>query len=157
MNLIALDLSLAETGFAIFDKDKKLTLSGIIQTKPFKGVERLEFIRDKINYLLYEHTIDTAIIEDYAYAGKGRVFNIGELGGVVKLLLYDSNIKINTVTPTELKKFITGKGNAKKELMLLKVYKKYKIEFTNNNQCDAFALGKYYLDCDKDDICTTKE
>lgn len=145
MNLIALDLSLAETGFAIFDKDKKLTLSGIIQTKPLKGVERLEFIRDKINKLLELHDIDTAIIEDYAYAGKGRVFNIGELGGVVKLLLSDMGVEINTVTPTELKKFITGKGNSKKEVMMLKVYKRYKEEFTNNNECDAFALGKYYL------------
>jgi Holliday junction resolvasome RuvABC endonuclease subunit len=41
-----------------------------------------------------------------------------------------------------IKKFITGTGTAKKELMLLKVYKKFGEEFQDNNICDAFCLGK---------------
>jgi crossover junction endodeoxyribonuclease RuvC len=47
------------------------------------------------------------------------------------------------VAPTALKKFITGKGNAKKELMLMKIFKRYGLEFENNNLADAYALARY--------------
>jgi crossover junction endodeoxyribonuclease RuvC len=46
------------------------------------------------------------------------------------------------VAPTGLKKFITGKGNCAKELILLEVYKRYKMSFDNNNLADSFGLAK---------------
>jgi crossover junction endodeoxyribonuclease RuvC len=73
------------------------------------------------------------------------VFSIGELGGVIKLLLYDNSILFGLVQPTVLKKFVTGKGNSKKELMLLNVYKKFGFDTDNNNIADAYALGRFAL------------
>jgi crossover junction endodeoxyribonuclease RuvC len=51
-------------------------------------------------------------------------------------------IKFVIVAPSTLKKFVTGKGNAPKDLMLMEVYKRYGVTFTDDNLCDGFALAK---------------
>ena len=60
---------------------------------------------------------DKIILEDYAYAATGRVFNIGENTGILKYRLRNK-ANIISVAPTEVKKFATGKGNAGKSDML---------------------------------------
>jgi len=45
------------------------------------------------------------------------------------------------VAPTMLKKFVTGKGNTKKDLMLLETYKRYNVYFEDDNICDAYGLS----------------
>lgn len=56
-------------------------------------------------------------IEDYAMGAKGRVFAIGELTGLLKHKLHQAQIPFDTVPPTVVKKWTTGKGNADKERM----------------------------------------
>jgi hypothetical protein len=57
------------------------------------------------------------IIEDYSFGSTGRVFNIAENCGHLKYRLWDSEFKFDTVPPTVIKKFATGKGNANKDKM----------------------------------------
>ncbi len=57
------------------------------------------------------------LIEDYAFAAKGRVFNLAENCGLLKYLLYKNGYKFSTIAPSVIKKHATGKGNANKELM----------------------------------------
>lgn len=57
------------------------------------------------------------LIEDYAFAAKGRVFNLAENCGLLKYLLYKNGYKFHTIAPSVIKKYATGKGNANKELM----------------------------------------
>ena len=45
------------------------------------------------------------------------MFHIAENGGVCKFLLWKNNIPYETIPPTVIKKFATGKGNADKEKM----------------------------------------
>ena len=54
------------------------------------------------------------VIENYAYAATGRVFDIGENTGILKYKLNKCGMRFETVTPQIVKKFATGKGNAKK-------------------------------------------
>jgi Holliday junction resolvasome RuvABC endonuclease subunit len=56
-------------------------------------------------------------IEDYAMGAKGRVFHIGENAGIMKYRLWLQQQKYQTLSPSEIKKFATGKGNANKEKM----------------------------------------
>ena len=53
-------------------------------------------------------------IENYAYSATGRVFNIGENTGILKYMLFQNKMNFETVTPQMVKKYATGKGNAKK-------------------------------------------
>jgi hypothetical protein len=57
---------------------------------------------------------DALVIEDYAMGAKGKVFHIGENCGLLKHKLWKEGVKFQTVAPTALKKFASGKGNADK-------------------------------------------
>lgn len=56
-------------------------------------------------------------LEGYAYSAQGRVFNIAENTGVLKYKMYQLGIPITVFTPSEVKKYASGKGNADKTLM----------------------------------------
>lgn len=59
----------------------------------------------------------TVYIEGYSMNSKGKVYQIHENTSVLKLSLYQSQINYDSVPPTSVKKFATGKGNATKEVM----------------------------------------
>lgn len=145
--LMAIDPSLNETGICIFNSQNELIYKGIISnTDKLKDMQRLFYIKNELKKLIKKYKINLVGIEDYSYGSKGRaIINLGELGGVIRLYLFEQKIPYILIQPTKIKKFITGKGNAKKELMLLKVYKKFNMEFENNNICDAYALGRYII------------
>ena len=41
-----------------------------------------------------------------------------------------------------LKKFATGKGNSKKQEVLMQIYKRWGLEFNDDNAADAYTLGR---------------
>ncbi len=55
-------------------------------------------------------------------------------------------VPFKVVAPGTLKKFVTGDGRAKKDLMLLKVYKKWGVEFDDDNLADAYSLARFALE-----------
>ena len=143
MTIIAIDQSLNESGYWIDDKE-----NGIIVTKEAKTqFEKILMIRTKLSILYESYKYDTLIMEGYSYGSSNTrfTFTAGELGGVLKLFCHDAHIVLYMVPPTILKKFICGKGNAKKEQMLLQLYKKTGREFNNNNIADAYALYLFFM------------
>lgn len=77
----------------------------------------------------------TVVIEGYAMgvSGTGRVFDLAENCGILKFKLNQAGIKYYTPTPGQIKKFYTGNGAAKKELMVYTFEKK-----TSNDLYDIF-------------------
>ena len=63
---------------------------------------------------------DIVYIEDYAFAARGKVFNIGECAGLLKHRIWKSGMHLKAISPTEIKKYATGKGTAKKPQMIEK-------------------------------------
>jgi hypothetical protein len=81
-------------------------------------------------------------MEGYAF-GSQMANMLGELGGMVKLTLLDFGIYPLIVPPTNLKKYVTGKGNGiSKSQILMYVYKKWDAEFSDDNAADSFALAR---------------
>lgn len=72
-----------------------------------------EWAMDAIHY----HNVDRVAIEGYAYSAKGKVFNLAENTGVLKLLLWQNAITFDIFEPQKIKKLATDKGNANKEDM----------------------------------------
>ena len=57
---------------------------------------------------------DQVALEGYAYGAKGRVFHIAENTGILKYKIFQRGIPLDVITPSKVKKFATGKGNASK-------------------------------------------
>ena len=92
------------------------------------------------------NTIKDTCMEGYAF-GSQMANMAGELGGIVKLSLYSYfNDRQGQypliVPPTNLKKYVAGKGNSvSKSQMLLSVYKKWGVEFNDDNAADSYGLA----------------
>lgn len=148
--ILGLDLSLVETGLVkLYPSDNHNYLFSLIKTEAHQfnsEFERICFILHQIS----EHTLhplmpDLVVIEGLSFGSKNTrsLTSLAKLHFAIENHLVIYNIRYEFVPPSTLKKHITGKGNAKKEVMLLKIYKKYGIEFSNHNIADAYALAKY--------------
>lgn len=121
---------------------------------PGHGVFRLraaqEFLYGVLEQLTEERRqVKYSVMEGYAFSRQmGHM--LGELGGAVKLILAeyyglagpDSPGYPLIVPPSTLKKFTVGKGSGvAKQQMLLAIYKKWGVEFADDNMADSYALA----------------
>lgn len=63
---------------------------------------------------ILERDVDKVFIEGYSMGSKGKVFHIAENTGILKYRLWRYGVQVESVPPTVVKKFATGKGNADK-------------------------------------------
>ncbi|WP_394548834.1 hypothetical protein [Priestia aryabhattai] len=61
---------------------------------------------------------------------------------MIRAELYKRRIPYIEVSPNSLKKFATGKGNCKKDAMVLPIYKKWGFESDSDNIRDAYVLSR---------------
>jgi crossover junction endodeoxyribonuclease RuvC len=125
---LGIDASLTGTGIA-YIINNMLIQKNRLNTKS-TGVKRLIEIEDKLKASIDSFAPNLVLIEGYAYAAQNQAHQIGELGGVIRRMLHKSMVPWIEVAPSQVKKFATGKGNAKKELIIMNVYKKWGVEFT---------------------------
>lgn len=57
----------------------------------------------------------------------------------------NATLSVKLYVPSQIKKFLTGKGNAKKEIMIKEAYKKFGFEASTNDEVDAYAIGKLLI------------
>lgn len=60
---------------------------------------------------------DVVVMESYSMGSKGRIFEIAEATGYMKLGIYIHNIPLILFAPSSIKKEFSGKGNADKSAM----------------------------------------
>ncbi|MCK5605171.1 crossover junction endodeoxyribonuclease RuvC [Candidatus Pacearchaeota archaeon] len=155
-----IDLSLTGTGLVVIDDDGKIIRQQLVSTT-VKDImeERLTIIsREVINFL--DDSVVAIGIEGLSYGSSGQaMLDLGGLNHLVRHYLYLAGRKYQLVPPTTVKKFVTGKGNCQKALMLLKVYKRWGIEFDNDNLADAYSIAQYvkeeYQNAQKNQVCST--
>ena len=104
-------------------------------------IERFTNISSWALDIIHKHKEDTAkvFIEGYSFGSKGQaVFQIAENCGILKYRLQLSpSILYDTVVPSVVKKFASGKGNADKQLM----YNSF-LNHTGADLLKAFDMGK---------------
>jgi crossover junction endodeoxyribonuclease RuvC len=148
---IGIDLSLVGTGVVIIEKDKHFQ-KHLIKSKP-KGdrpideVKRIREIVEEIELILGDTTPNVAVIEGMAFMARNTtaLVQLAALNYMTRALLVDYNIPFIVVAPTSLKKFITGNGTAKKDVMLIETYKRYGVSILDDNLCDAYGLAQIGL------------
>ena len=105
------------------------------------GILRLAKIRNHLRTTLDQYYVTDVAMEGYAY-GSQLSNMLGELGGMVKLTLFEYNLHPAIIAPSMLKKYVTGKGKGiSKSQMLLNTYKKWNIEFDDDNAADSYGLA----------------
>lgn len=144
MACLGIDPSLNSTGYA-FQNDEGQIVTGRIKPGKLRSVERLAFIRDSIRDLAAKVEPTLAVIEDYAMGARGKTFHIGEGGGVIRLALRDSGVRIVAISPQSLKMFAIGgrKSGRGKEAIRLSVAQKWGYRVDNDDEADAFVCLKF--------------
>jgi Holliday junction resolvasome RuvABC endonuclease subunit len=111
---------------------------------------------DKFDFLDSQYCRVTDIAMEGTVLASHSALKLGELAGLVKLTIWDYfDGNVNSVIPYEehlrrplqvppmtLKKYATGKGTAKKQEMLMQIYKRWNVEFNDDNAADSYALAR---------------
>jgi hypothetical protein len=154
---IAVGIDQSLTGFAItaLNVNKPDCYKTWVYKSPHSGVKRLSdiggWIVDKIEFLNNQDNFIQDIAMEGTVLASHSALVLGELAALVKLTLWDyfadydhqEHLRVPLqIPPMTLKKYAAGKGNAKKQEMLLQIYKRWGVEFNNDNAADSYALAR---------------
>ena len=124
MRVLGIDAGLASTGLAILDTSIRDFImiekvkTTIKKVTPTTG-HRARFIAGVISQYIMEYSIDHVVIEDIYINIKqpSAIVPVARLRGAIEQTVLDWEFEgLNVYRSTEIKKIITGKGNATKEL-----------------------------------------
>lgn len=150
---VGIDQSLTGFAFTALKIENPNEYMTWVYKSPYFGIERLVDIRqwlvDHFNYLEERNNEIQDIAMEGTVLASHAALVLGELSALVRITIYDeftephNNLKYPLkVPPMTLKKFAAGKGNAKKQEMLLQIYKRWGIEFNDDNAADSYALAR---------------
>lgn len=148
MNILALDLGTHYGWAEVFEGN--LTASGHIDLKKLKGAKRFATFRELLEARLYvtKHTepepikriTHIAYEKVMAHRGTSAAHMYGAFEMLVALIAYDNGIELVGYGVGEIKKFATGKGNAKKDKVIAAV-RSMGYDVKDDNEADAICIG----------------
>lgn len=140
MRYVGIDPS-TKTGLAILDKSGNIINVEEITSKQKKDPHR--FVDIAMQIIDQLEPTDIVTIEGFSYGSKGKgVSTQYGLGWIIRYFLFERGYDYFEVSPTAVKKFATGKGNTKKDEMVLPIYRHWGFEHSSDNVRDAFVLAK---------------
>ena len=145
---VGIDPSFNSTGIIVLDKKGDIVEEKNFSLKKYDQIEeKLINFEKTIRFIPQMIRLQSVYIEGPSYMSSGQyVLQMGALHYLLRLYLYKKKLNYKVIAPGTLKKFVTGKGNAKKDLMLLKVYKKWGVEFEIDDMADAYGLARMALE-----------
>jgi crossover junction endodeoxyribonuclease RuvC len=140
MRYVGIDPS-TKTGLVILNRDGEIINQEEVKSKlksdPDRFVDLTESILEEL------HPNDIIAIEGFSYGSKGRgVSTQYGIGWLIRAELFKRGYDYIEVSPSAVKKFATGKGNEKKENMVLPIFKHWGFEHPSDNVRDAYVLAK---------------
>lgn len=144
--VLGVDPSLTSTGYS-YRKDGKV-ITERVTCGDLRGPWRLSYLAGQLEKRLNAIDCKMVAYETYAYGkaggrggmAQGRLFDIGELGGVYKRLIWDRGIDMLMVSPTALKAVIAGDGRAGKDQVQDAILRHFGYSLPQNDEADAFGL-----------------
>lgn len=138
--IYGLDLSLTATGMAALGENNQLDI-GTFGTKPSMRIEaRLTEMAGQVARRIVAPEL--VVIEGLAFgANDPSAHERAALHYIVRCNFWTDGTRVLVVAPSSLKKFITGKGSAKKEMVILEVFKRWNVSVKDNNEADAAGLA----------------
>lgn len=173
MRLLSADLSLNHGGFIFFNEDKlkyyyfvtdnksiaekwnggTYLPSAKTKDKQQRDVERLGFWDKYLRELYKKVHPNVVVIEDYAYSAKSQsVYQIGEVGGILRALAFQGGSLLRLYDPTAIKMFSVHDGTCDAYETMRSIlerwpearkhfskYSKGKNTIVTEDLCDAYA------------------
>ncbi len=157
MKILGIDPGTATTGYGFIEKNGEgieFVKFGWIKTgKDELPQNRLKVIYKSMLGLITTLNPDVIAIERLFFATNAKTaMSVSQAKGVIMLAAAQKNIAIVEFTPMEVKKVITGSGNAKKNIMkstvrkILKVRSPKKKKTHFDDAADALAVALCYFE-----------
>ena len=107
-----------------------------------KGFQRLHALGEEIARTVNLWKPDIVVIEGYAYGNTHTIVTLVEIGATIRHGLYSLGLNWYDCPPTTLKKWVTGKGSAKKPEVGLHVKSRWGFVSASDDIVDAYALSQ---------------
>lgn len=115
---------------------------GMLKFPPMPAFQRHSKVYDVMSKIIKLHKPNLVIVEGYAPGGSYNNNVSTEIGGITRAAVHDHCGYGAQVAPTSLKKYVTGVGKGKKNVIMLGAYKNWGIEGTDD-EIDAYALAHF--------------
>ena len=140
---IGIDLS-TKTGIVQIGAHGNVQLAKEITSSKKDPERMIEIVESVMEIIAPDSKI---AIEGFSYGsrGQGMSFQFG-LGYALRIELCKRNIPFLIVTPSQVKKYATGKGNTSKDNMILPIYRNWGFEHDSDNVRDAYVLARIMYD-----------
>lgn len=145
MIILSIDSGIERTGYAVFDGKKYLT-SALLKTVKTDSTEiRLEQIYDGLKSVFKKYKPGIVVIERLFFSkNQTTAMRVSQAQGVVMLLAAQNKIKVDFLTPLQIKQTITGFGQADKKSIQKMLKIELGIEISQDDEADAVAAGYAY-------------
>ncbi|MET1177543.1 hypothetical protein ABG775_06155 [Peribacillus simplex] len=138
MRFVGIDPS-TKTGFVALND-----AGTVLRAKELTGVgsqdpKRMITMIDEI--MAHIQKDDFIVIEGFGYSTTQGI-QLGGIGWGIRMALVRRGFSYIEASPSQLKKFASGKGNTAKDALAVDIYKTFGFEHTSDNARDAYVLAE---------------
>ena len=148
MKIVGIDPGTRAAGFGVIEVDGSKVSSieyGVIRAKPSLSLaERLSIIHKNVKSILEQWNPDIVAVEQAFFAKNAKTaLTLGHARGVILLEAFNSGAKVVEVTPTEVKKVVTGNGHATKDQVeyMVRILLKLPADKIKDDAFDGLAIA----------------
>ena len=142
--LLGLDLSPNHTGWCFCEIASPGHLTyGVhdLEKSALGELEKMDFILEWLKPRLRPDLL--VMIENFAFCAQGKaVLQLAGLQYLVRHQLFKSGTPFRLISPNQAKKFLTGRHNSGKDVILKEVLKRYRIDVDDHNVADAINFNR---------------
>jgi crossover junction endodeoxyribonuclease RuvC len=140
-----IDLSCSATGIVILRENTTPVPELLLETeiKPkTTGMVRARAVVTEIMELIHSVNPDRIVVEGYSLGkNPSSTIPLVEIGGLLRFMLFLDGLAWFDPRASEVKKFVTGKGNVQKDQMMMWVLKRWAHTSLSNNTADGYGLA----------------
>jgi len=150
-NILGIDPGTRIIGYGVLSKCKsKISVVnyGIINIPGTFSFNKYSSIYNEVNNIIIEYRPNYIVIESqFLGVNAQSLIKLSRVQGIIILAAINNNINIKEYSPTDIKKSITGIGNASKAMVaqVLQSIFKIRLKDVKNDATDALAIA--YTQC----------
>ena len=146
MIILSIDSGIEKTGYAIF-RNKKYVISALIKTSKNNSTEiRLEEIYLQLKKVFKKYKPEILVVEQLFFFKNQKTFiRVAQAQGVALLLAAQNKIKVEFLTPLQIKQTVTGYGKSDKKSIQKMLKLELQIDIAQDDEADAIACGLAYI------------